>query len=425
MTSRWKKVWADLWGNKARTFLTILTIMVGTFAVGVNGNLGQYMIESMEEDFLSASPSEAQVAAYPLDDDMVELARRVPGVNAVEGRSSIGANVVRTDNQKITIQFTSLKDPNELTLNLLKPMAGGMRLPIYGEKEILVDSSAASLGYKPGDTVLVEFGDGKRRELKLAGYIHDATGAPFSLTKMMNAYVTPKTMEWLGGSSNFDSLMVSVAENPTDQKHVTEVAQAVGDRLERAGAEVYYVLVYQPGRHYAWVWTQAIFFILGILGYLTVILSTFLVINTITALMTQQTRQIGMMKAIGAKTSQMVFMYAVLILAFGLGALAIAVPLANEVAKYIGSGMAAFLNFNTIPYVSYKSTLIQQAIVALVVPLLAAIWPVYKSVSTTVREALSDYGIGGNDKPKNQISEQNCVVIPASTAPVTAQRVPP
>ena len=54
MTSRWKKIWADLWGNKSRTILTILTIMVGTFAVGINSNLGQYMSESMEEDFLSA-----------------------------------------------------------------------------------------------------------------------------------------------------------------------------------------------------------------------------------------------------------------------------------------------------------------------------------------------------------------------------------
>ena len=39
MNSRWKKVWADFWSNKGRTFLTIMTIMVGTFAVGFNSNL--------------------------------------------------------------------------------------------------------------------------------------------------------------------------------------------------------------------------------------------------------------------------------------------------------------------------------------------------------------------------------------------------
>ena len=85
ISSRWKKVWADFWGNKSRTVLTILTIAVGTFAVGFNSNLGQYMSESMESDYLSASPSEAEVYAGPIDDDSVKIAREVTGVNAVEG----------------------------------------------------------------------------------------------------------------------------------------------------------------------------------------------------------------------------------------------------------------------------------------------------------------------------------------------------
>jgi len=38
MSSRWKKVWADFWGNKTRTFLMVLTIIAGTFAVGLNNN---------------------------------------------------------------------------------------------------------------------------------------------------------------------------------------------------------------------------------------------------------------------------------------------------------------------------------------------------------------------------------------------------
>ena len=61
MNSRWKKVWADLWSNKSRTFLTVLTIAVGVLAVGFNSNLKLYMIESMDGDFLSARPAEATV----------------------------------------------------------------------------------------------------------------------------------------------------------------------------------------------------------------------------------------------------------------------------------------------------------------------------------------------------------------------------
>ncbi len=402
MSSRWKKVWADFWGNKGRTFLVVLTIAVGTFAVGATNNMGLYMNESMESDYQSALPSEAYIYAYPLDDDMVEIARSVDGVDAVEGRSSAYADVIRTDDKKATILFTGVEDPNKLTINQIKPVLGESSLPPLGEKQFLVDSSAATLGYKPGDTILVELVNGRRRELTLAGYIHDVTGFPFQFTNTMNAYVTLETLEWLGGSAGYDSLAISVSEKQTDQAHVTEVAQAVADRVERAGAEVYYVSIYQPGHHFAWSITQGVFIVLNILGSLTVLLSGFLVVNTVTALMTQQTRQIGIMKAVGGGTAQVFTMYVFLILGFGLGALAIAVPLANAAAKSLGGGMAAYLNFLPAPYVGYKSTLILQAIVALVVPLLAAIWPIYNSVRVTVREAISDYGIGGNAAPKEK-----------------------
>ncbi|MEW6403713.1 MAG: FtsX-like permease family protein, partial [Chloroflexota bacterium] len=284
-------------------------------------------------------------------------------------------------------------------------------VPLYGEREIIVDASAASLGYKPGDKILVELADGKRRELTLVGYMHDVTGFPFGFTNTMNAYVTPKTLEWLGGSSNYDSLVISVAEKQTDAEHVTTIAQAVADRVERAGAEVYFVFVYQPGHHFAWTIMQGVVFILSVLGYMTVLLSGFLIVNTVTALMTQQTRQIGIMKAVGGGNGQIFRMYVVLILGFGLAALAIAIPLGNGAAQNVGGGLAAWLNFHPAPYRGYPATVIQQLIVALVVPFLAALWPIYNSVRVTVREAISDYGIGGNAKPRDKSVNRGALLL--------------
>jgi putative ABC transport system permease protein len=402
MSSRWKKVWADFWGNKSRTFLIIITIAVGVLAVGFNTSLGLYMAESMDGDYLSASPAEATVYAGPLDDDMVKIAREVPGVDAIEGRRSTSAKVVRTDDKKVTIQFTAVEDPAHTTLNELKPALGDTSLPPLGDKQIIVDASAQSLGYQIGDKIVVELNNGRHRELTFAGYMHNVTGFPYSFTSTMDAYVTPKTLDWLGGSPNYDSLAISVAEKQTDQEHVTRVAQAVADRVERAGATIYFVSVYQPGHHFAYSISNGVFFILTVLGYMTVFLSGFLIVNTITALMAQQTRQIGIMKAVGGGNSQVFTMYITLILIFGLTALAIAVPLANSGAKTFGAGMAQYLNFHPGPYVGYRSALIQQVIVALVVPLLAAMWPIYNSVRVTVREAISDYGIGGNTKRQDK-----------------------
>ncbi|MEW6403712.1 MAG: FtsX-like permease family protein [Chloroflexota bacterium] len=402
MSSRWKKVWADFWGNKPRTFLTIMTIAVGVSAIGFNSNLDLYMNESWDEDYLSSGPSEAEIYTSPLDEDMVRLAREAPGVDAVEGRSSASAEVVRTDGRQVSIHFTAIKDPNHMAVNQLLPALGESWLPPLGEKEIIVDASAASLGYKPGDKITVELASGKRRDLTFAGYVHHAGGFPFRFSSTMDAYVMPKTLEWLGGSREYTWLEISVAEKQTDQEHVTAVAQTVADKLERAGATVHFVSVYEPGHHPAWGMTQGFFFILAVLGYLTAFLSGFLIVNTITAIMNQQTRHIGIMKAVGGGNSQVFVMYIVLILGFGLTALAIAVPVANVAAKAMGGVMADLANFHPRPYLGYRSALIQQVLAALIVPLLTALWPIYNSVRMTVREAISDYGIGGDAKATNK-----------------------
>jgi putative ABC transport system permease protein len=412
MTSRWKKIWADFWGNKGRTFLTILTIMVGTLAVGFNSNLGSYMLESMDGDFLSANPSEATIYASAFDDGTVKMARTLPGVDAVEGRSSTGAHLIPSKGEPISIQFTGIEKPADLTLNQLKPRFGEPAIPAFTSKQVLVDASAVSLGYKVGDTLIIELDNGRRRELTLAGYIHDVSGFPYNLAQQINAYVTPDTLEWLGGARQYSVLAVSVSENQTDAEHVTAVAQAVADWMKRAGLEVYFVNVYQPGHHFAWSISQGIFFVLSVLGYMTVLLSGFLIINTITAIMAQQTRQIGIMKSVGGGNAQIFGMYIVLIAGFGLVALLIAIPLANAAAQSIGGGMAAYLNFNPLPFKAYPSAIIQQMIVALLVPLLAALWPVYNSVRITVREAVSDYGIGGNANPKDASVSKRALFVP-------------
>ncbi|MEW6402212.1 MAG: ABC transporter permease, partial [Chloroflexota bacterium] len=411
MSSRWKKVWADFWGNKTRTILTILTIMVGTTGVGFVNSFNQYMSTGMEVDYLSANPSEALVIAYPMNDESVRIAREVPGVNAVEGRSIVTRQLIQPDGKKLGIQFTAIRNAYDMTVNTIQPVRTESTIAPLGYRDVLIDADAASLGYKPGDMIVIDLGGGKQRALRLAGHVHAPTGFPFSTMRIINAYITPKTMEWLGGTRDYNTLEVSVAEKTTDREYVTQVAQAVADRIERSGATVDSIRIYEPGHHPAYTFTQVVVYIMGTLGWLTVGLSGFLIINTITALMAQQTRQIGIMKATGGGTMQIFGMYTVLILSFGLIALAIAIPLADKVTQTIAGGMADYLSIYIGPYHGYTSTWIQQAIVALVVPLLAALWPMYNSARLTVRETLTDYGIGGSEKTRKiSISRSNLLV---------------
>lgn len=63
---------------------------------------------------------------------------------------------------------------------------------------------------------------------------------------------------------------------------------------------------------------QAVLAILGAVGLLALVLSGFLVVNTISAVLTQQTTQIGVMKAFGARNGQLVPMYLGMVLLYGL-----------------------------------------------------------------------------------------------------------
>ena len=416
MSSRWKKVWADFWSNKTRTFLMILTIIAGTFAVGLNNNLGIQMNRDMDADFLSANPSEATLYVSPIDDDLLAQLQDIEGVGEIEGRSDVTAQLVQDDGKKVVVNVDGIKDPAEITVNLLKPdNPSDTTLPTISDKEVLLDGTAKSLGYEVGDMLNIELGSGKMRQLRLAGYVHSVTTIPYAMMGQAQAFVNPETLEWMGGTSEYyTKLNLSVAENPTDQQHVSDVTQAVSDRLEKGGGTTYFILIFNPGHHFAWDVTQGVIVVLGVLGWLLVALSAFLVVNTIVSLMSQHSKQIGIMKAIGGQNRQIMAMYIVLILSFGATAFVISVPLSSFLSVVVLEGMATWLNFNVGDFTIFPQTVIQQAIVAFIVPLLAALLPLWNTVRITVREALSDYGLGnsGVKQPKKQTKDSRFISRP-------------
>ena len=122
----------------------------------------------------------------------------------------------------------------------------------------------------------------------------------------------------------------SASRSPTRRSTRTAiraVADEVSTRVQRAGIPVFGSYVPVPGRHPANDLLQGFFLVLGFIGALALVVSGFLVVNTVSAILAQQTRQIGIMKAIGARNGQIAGLYLVLVLAYAVLALAVALPL--------------------------------------------------------------------------------------------------
>ena len=416
MSTIWRKVLADFRGNKTRTFLMILTITLGVFALGFMGNTQAIMNRDMQADFSSANPPEARVYIYPITDDWVRALGKVDGVRSVEGRTQLMAQLVQDSGSKISIQFNALKSLSGVTVGILKPAnpADGL-MPVLQRRDVAFDRSAGSLGFQPGQTINVELADGHARQLYFKGYVHDVSAYPYIFTGYVTAYVTPETAEWMEGPSpdHYNQLLISVADNPTNYAHVLSVAQAVADRFKKSdmlGAQV--SVNANPGRHFAWQILQSAMLIMTTLGWMTVLLSAFLIVNTIMALMSQHIRQIGIMKAIGGGVWQIFGMYLILLLVFSGIALAISIPLSAWVSYQLSAFMADFLNYQLGSFYIDPNTILLQCALAVIVPLVAALAPLVNSVRIPVREALNNYGIGNGGGAAPGARDSRLEIIP-------------
>jgi putative ABC transport system permease protein len=388
---RWKKVLADLWSNKVRTLLVVLSIAVGVFSVGSVATVYMIMKSDVSADFLAIRPSAATLYTDWFTDDLLFSLRKTPGVANIEGRSSISARFKDANDKSYSIQIHRYPALKDIQIDQLRLEQGSAEL---GSHEIYIERQmAASLGYKVGDTLQVILNGGKTRDLRIAGIVHAVNSNGFYFSQMGEAFTDLDTIEWLGGISYYSEMLITVSEQGDNEDYVRAVASAVADKVKRSGREVYVTVVYHPGQHPAQQIVDAILALMGALGALVVGLSAFLVVNTINALMGQQIRQIGIMRAVGATIGQVTWMYQILVLAFGVAALALAIPASAAMAYATCQWMAGLLNVNLAGFRIPVEALTLEIALGLGLPIFGALLPVLQGTRITVREALSNYGV--------------------------------
>jgi putative ABC transport system permease protein len=112
-------------------------------------------------------------------------------------------------------------------------------------------------------------------------------------------------------------------------------------------------------------------------------------------LLAQQTRQIGIMKAVGARTGQIIGLYMALVLSFGVITFVLAFPLSQVGTNFFADLIAGFFNLTLTSTEVPAYVILVQAFISLVVPVVAAIYPVFSGTQVTIREALSAEGGAG------------------------------
>jgi putative ABC transport system permease protein len=393
---RWSKVFADLWENKLRTLLVVASIAVGVFAVGTIVTTYVVLSEDVKVTFAARNPANIDIITDPFYDDFVRSIERVPGVLEAEGRHIINVRASNDDNVWKNIKLIGVDDFATLNINTLTVIEG-VNTPNRHEL-VMSHDFLNSTGFQVGDQVIIELPDGSTQSLPLVGLVSDQATNGANFTGGANGFVTLDTMEWLGIGSYFNHLYVRVSGDSPLESTVQAVADTVEEKVELNNRKVYRTELQMSDGHPMASIVLALLGVMGALGGLILVLSSSLIVNTLNALLSQHLRQIGIMKLIGGRSIQIMGMYLVLILVYGLVALAMALPLSFVSGYALAEFAVSFINAELLGFRVVPVSIVIQVFIALFIPLVAGFLPVNSGTKTNVRRAIS------NDRTGTQAS---------------------
>jgi putative ABC transport system permease protein len=388
----WYKVWSDLWNNKTRTLLAVLSIAAGVFAMGMMFGMSDLLITNLDKSHQAVMPSHMNVIlGEPVDRDVLLDLRHVKGVEDVDPYNSVSVLYrlnPQSDWRQAIIQERD--DFNAQKYELVQLRAG--RWPY--RNELGIERMAAQfLGVGIGDEITIKTGD-QERTLPITGLIRHPFVPPPQFMDLAVFFMDEHGMERLGiPVGKFGAFYVRVT--PYSADYTKEVATAIKDKLAEQNIRVAGFVYQDPNKHWGRTFFDGITLVLRLLALVSVVLGAVLVYNTMTNLITQQRNQIGVLKAIGGRVGTITQMYLVGALVYGILALVVALPLGSIVAFVMTK---AFLNLFNIDYVHFevsREALALQVLSALAVPVLASLPAVLQGARITVREAIASYGLGG------------------------------
>lgn len=396
----WLKVWRDATLHLPRTVLVALAIAVALAGAGTVLVSWALVQRATEEGYLTSDPPAATLTVRGPDAALRALAGRVPGVRDAQTRRSLSLPMQVQGTWHSAMVFAA-EDLRQVRLGTLEGVEGSWPPP---PGTIAIERSSVEFsGASVGDSILVTAGDSTVRALAISAIVRDVGLAPGWMEHVVYVWTTTATLAGLELDATPNQLQLAVTSEHQTRDNVRRVADSVRKAIEQSGYQVLDVDVPEPGEHIHAAQMDSMLMTQGAFGALALLAAVFLVVNLMSAILTGQLRQIGIMKTLGASDGKLTAMY--LAFAAGVGALsaAVALPLSMVLGRRYASMRGDMLNFDVARYDVPWWTPVLLAIIGVGLPVLAAWFPVRHGVRITVAQALRDLGIshdGDTSEPR-------------------------
>ncbi len=354
--------------------------------------------------YASTNPASARITLEPgvmpdKTEEFIAVAKAEPGV--------IDATMRQVTNVKLQKESGGLKSLQLFVAGAADPMRiatfkieQGAGWPPPPDGILIERSTLESLKLKVGDKVEVIGFDSRPIQLTVTGSVHDQSLA-LAGQEAGVGYIQSNTLPLLGKLPALDQLVITVADQPglevpsRDRDAIVRTALSLVDRLKATPSlAIDQVAVPTPYEHPHQAISYTLLSTLSGFGLLSLILSSILIATMFNGLLTQQIPQIGMMKAIGARSSRILQLYLLMVLLVSVLATVLVVVPGMFLGRTLAQTMlSSALNID-VASLSIPWQVIGTVIFAGVfVPLLIALLPLLRASRRTVREALDERGV--------------------------------
>ncbi|WIM93807.1 ABC transporter permease [Actinoplanes oblitus] len=359
---------------------------------------------------VAVSEMDGEEVAAPLPAATVDKIKTLAGVRSATGRvDADGARVIGSDGKVLTSQGPPRLGGNWTGTDNLMELREG-RGPT-ADDEIAVNANTAKLaGFKVGDRVGVLTLEPKKT-FTLVG-IWGYTGNRDSIGGVQEvAFTTPVAQKlMLGAPGSYSTVVVQAADGVSPAELRDRVAAALGpDYVVKTGKQL-------ADESSSSIKEGLSFFNQILLGFAGVALfvGIFLILNTFSIIVAQRTRELALLRAMGASRRQVIG--SVLVEAVAIGLVAAVLGLAAGVGA--GAGLAAlFGKFADVDLASIgvpPAAIISAFLVGLVVTVVAAVLPALRASRIAPIAAMQEVSIP--DRPLTKLSVAGALVLSAGAA---------
>ena len=382
----------DLTGRPARTVLSVLTLAIAVASVSFLA-IPTLIDRAMQDEVAAGRLADVTVSMPPIelsDDDLADLAA-LPDVAAVEARTSVDVRVL-VGERRAPARVIGIRDVDDQQVDLLRIESGA--LPADGE--VVADVQDANVGVYGGDAgdELVVVRDGDEQQLTVTGRGRTLPGGEQVQDEdVIVLYATVPTVVDLGADPGYTSLafLLEDPRGPAAEAAVEAIRQQLATVPGFTGFSDL-PDVRAPGDWPAKTDTEQFAQLLGIITALALLSAVVLIANTMSTLIAEQTRQIAVMRAIGARRRDVAAIY--LRTTGVLGVLGAAVGsvlgllLANALASSFGSQFWAI----DVPFGVDGVVLAASLALGIAAPPLAALPAIRRGVRVDLRDGLEATG---------------------------------